>query len=237
MTGRGSIFRGEILENKHSLQVLNAHIIEYRRKKHTKAVTGDDKTTVYLTWLYGFETFFIPDTYLYAMEEPLPCNKFLEFCGLRSITSIFSQEMRYTRNMQLMAPELWRVRPRGWKYLSTAIKLLDQRYFFWAALVGPISACIATVKFHPVVFLVWLLSTIILRIIITLVQGGISGKWHPLMPLISLLNIPQAIIKIVSRYNLDVGKWKQDGTEIKYNWWKPFLHIGAMVGILSWLIA
>lgn len=243
LTGRGSFIRGNILEKDESLSLLDSHYIEWRGKRRViKALTGDDKTMVYLTWSQGYKTAFIPDAALYAMEEaltdagPKVVVKTLQKLGLHDFfapfLSMLVQETRYTRNMQLVGKALWQVRPAD---LPTTLKLLDQRYFFWAAIVGPISAIVASVVYHPIVFLFWVFTSLTLRVVVTLFQGGVYGYWHPMMPIVSFLNVIQGVVKIFSFWNIDKARWSRDGGDIggSYNWIFPVIHIAVIVLIIT----
>lgn len=241
LTGRGSFIRGKILETDEALMLLSNHFISWSGENIIKALTGDDKTMVYLVWSHGYRTLFVPDVYLYAMEEALTdaggkgLVRTLKKLGLHEFfsdfLSILVQETRYTRNMQLVGKALWQVRPAD---LPTTMKLLDQRFFFWSAVVGPISAIVASIMYHPVIFLFWVFTSLNLRIVVTLFQGLVYGYWHPMMPFISFLNVAQGVVKIFSYHNIEKAKWNRDGGEgVSYNWWLPVAHIGAIVIIIT----
>lgn len=243
LTGRGSFIRGEILESRDAVTLLSSHYIPWGESV-IKALTGDDKTMVYLVWAMGYETLFLPDVGLFAMEEPLPeagsktlvrllkrvrlqevCNSFLSF---------ITQEFRYARNMLLVAVLLWRVRPNN---LATTLKLFDQRFFFWAALVGPLSSVVASTVYGWSIFLFWIVSSLTLRIGLTLVQGVIYGYWHPLMPIISFINIIQGGIKLFSFRNIDKARWNRGGNEVgSYDWLSPVVLFLSLTTFLALVI-
>lgn len=244
LTGRGSFIRGCILESDEALTLLGSHFISWGSENIIKALTGDDKTMVYLTWSQRYRTLFIPDVHLYAMEEALPeagpkgLVKGLKQLGLHeffaAFLSMLVQETRYTRNMQLVGKALWQVRPAD---LPITMKLLDQRFFFWSAVVGPISAIVASIMYHPVIFLFWVFTSLNLRIVVTLFQGLVYGYWHPMMPFISFLNVAQGIVKIFSYHNIDKARWNRDGgEEVSYNWWLPVLYISAIAIVITLIL-
>lgn len=246
LTGRGSFIRGEILESDEALQLLDAHFIEWSGPQGiVKALTGDDKTTLYLTWSKGYTTLFVPDVYLYAMEEPLPLEikdaewvvTGLRWLGLLPLLSVIRQETRYTRNMLLVGKALWEVRPPDWLVF---LKLLDQRYFFWAGLVGPISAISAAVVYeHPGIISAWVLTSLVLRTGVTLLQGIVRGYWHPLMPMVSFVNVVQALVKVFGYYNIGRAKWNRDGESVEgpYDWISPTLTITMIFTTINILLA
>lgn len=246
LTGRGSFIRGNILEQEQSLLLLDAHFIQWRGKEGIiRALTGDDKTMVYLTWSQGYKTIFVPDVALYAMEEPLEeagakvVVRGLQKLGMHEyfapFLSMLVQETRYTRNMQLVGKALWDVRPAD---LATTLKLLDQRFFFWAALVGPLSAIVASIAYHPVVFFFWVFTSLTIRVVVTLFQGILYGYWHPMMPVVSFFNIIQSVVKIFSYWNIGRARWSRDGGNLvgAYNWFTPSMHIAIILIILYMLL-
>jgi len=219
LTGRGSLIRAEIFEDEMSLKYLNSHPIKYG-KNVIMGYTGDDKTTVYLTWSKGFRSIFVPDVFVYAMEEPLPKRswknhwgeRLLALIGLGDIVSIVRQEYRYSRNMQLGAQDLIRVRPQG--VLPVAVKLMDQKYFYWSGIVGFFAMIVALPHYGMDVLHFYLFWTYIIRLIVTGIPALQYGYWHPLLPLVSYLNILQTVVKIISRANLDKASWSRGGMSV-----------------------
>lgn len=244
-TGRGSFIRGSILQSSLAFDILDSHFINWGGEQ-VRAVTGDDKTMVYLVWSLGYKSLFVPDVSLYAMEEPLPkealsgiWTKVLSSLGLYGFfapfLSILAQESRYTRNMQLVGKALWEVRPND---LATTMKLFDQRFFFWAAIVGPISAAVASYTFHPMIFVFWLLSSLTIKVGITLLQGIAYGYWHPMMPIVTFLNVIQGFVKIFSFWNIKQGRWSREGQKMEEpnDYFRPALQVIFTVVVIATLM-
>lgn len=243
LTGRKSVIRGNILAAEGALETLLTHYVTWKGKK-VLALTGDDKTMVRLVWEQGYETAYAPDVMATAMEKPLnpPSDAWMtsitRFLGLlplwTSVRSFWIQETRYSGNMLLHSASL-REHVQNSGNLNARLKLLDQRYFPWSALVGPYSGILAACVFHPTLLVIWFMGSLFLRTILTLMKGMMYGYWHPLMPLMSFSNIPQAIIKTYRLYNLKRQSWSRGGkgSTKKVNHLKPLGLMAVLFGVIA----
>lgn len=244
LTGRGSLVRGIILEDEEALAYMEAHPFK-TYDGFVMGFTGDDKTTVYLTWAKGFKTLFIPDLFVYAFEEAIKPRKarngyvleaFLGKIGLGDFVSIVRQEFRYGGNNLRALYDLWPNRPKD--DFAITLKLWDQKYFWWSGIFGFMAMLVASSEYGYGVLFLYLWWTFVIRTIITVLPGIAFGYWHPALPFMSYLNILQTLVKIVSRFNLDVAAWPREGTSEtqRLNVWMPSLFILSLYMFLKIVI-
>lgn len=226
LTGRESYIRGNIL-TKETAKTLLHHYVTFQGE-NILALTGDDKTMVKLVWSQGYETLYIPDVVATAMEKPLDLDedavktKIATAFGVeqefQEVRSFGIQEPRYSGNMLLHnMPLRDSVHHSG--NVNARIKLWDQMFFHWSALVGITSGMLASLYYgNFVLFVIWFEGSLFLRLLVTYTDAmvlAISTRsklaWHPLMPLMNFSNIAQAVIKTRRIYNLAKQLWSRGG--------------------------
>ena len=198
LTGRFSVFRTEIAVDPEFILALESDTLRHWRLGDIRMVTGDDKSTWYVTLKRGWNTLYVPDAVIHPVEE-LPAGNFLA-ASTALMVRWYGNMIRNTGRAIALGPR--RVGLFPW------LCLVDQRISMWTTLIGPTSvACLALTRDGSVVaaYLLWVLAS---RSIACLAIFGVAGRGHPLFPLILYYSqVVGALVKIYMSFNPDRQRW------------------------------
>jgi glycosyltransferase Alg8 len=151
----------------------------------------------------GWDVTYVPDAVIYCLES-LPGKGF--------VIDTWNLQKRWFGNMVRGGIKALELGPKtlGW---FTYLALIDQKISMWTPLFGVIFFALATVLHDAAfaaMFAVWVMAT---RTVHTLVVGLISGRWHPIFPLLTYYGqIGGSLIKIFVNHNPNVQKWTRQST-------------------------
>ncbi|NBA96228.1 glycosyltransferase family 2 protein [Pseudomonas sp. R5(2019)] len=206
MTGRMSMFRASVVTNPEFIADVENDSLHHWRLGHFKFLTGDDKSSWFSLMRLGYDTFYVPDAAVSTVEHP-PEKSFIK-ASRKLMFRWYGNNLR--QNSRAMALG---VRRLG---LFTSVVLVDQRVSMWACLLGLTLAIIASIKFSPVYFLVYLLWVGITRLILTfllLCSGHTIGPAYPV--LLYYNQVAGAIMKIYVFFRLDKQAWTRQPIVLK----------------------
>ena len=203
LTGRWSMFRSQILIDPSFAANLREDVLHHPRLGRIVMLTGDDKSTWRWVIEHGWDITYVPDQVIYCLES-LPGKGFL--------TDTIGLQKRWFGNMVRGGAKAIRLGPRrlgGFTWLA----LLDQKLSMWTPLLGLVFFGAAGTLYDPVFFLVYVLWVILTRTVHSGLTGLISGRWHPIFPLLTYFGqIVGAAIKIFVSHNPNVQKWTRQNT-------------------------
>ena len=130
LTGRLSMFRGQLAYEDGFLQAIASDSLDHWRHGRLTMLTGDDKSTWFYTLQQGWSMLYIPDTVCESMEEPVSPH-FLTHTRLL-MKRWFGNMIRHSNQALALGPKkipffVW------WC-------LLDQRISPWTTIIGPTGA-------------------------------------------------------------------------------------------------
>ncbi|WP_431268782.1 glycosyltransferase [Dankookia sp. P2] len=198
LTGRFSVFRAQVACAPDFILSVERDSIEHWRLGRIGMVTGDDKSTWFCALRQGWGMLYLPDAVVYCVEE-LP--------GAGFLGSSVALMRRWYGNMARNAHRAARLGPRR---LGTFVWLclLDQRISPWTALSGPLVALHAAATRDPAflaLYGLWVLGT---RGVLTLLEWAMTGRVHPLFPLLIYYNqLVGAVLKIQAWHYPDRQRW------------------------------
>jgi len=203
LTGRWSMFRTQILTHPNFAATLLDDVIYHPRLGRITMLTGDDKSSWRWVVENGWDVTYVPDAVIYCLES-LPGKGF--------VIDTWNLQKRWFGNMVRGGIKALELGPKtlGW---FTYLALIDQKISMWTPLFGVIFFALATVLHDAAfaaMFAVWVMAT---RTVHTLVVGLISGRWHPIFPLLTYYGqIGGSLIKIFVNHNPNVQKWTRQST-------------------------
>ncbi|MEZ5752597.1 MAG: glycosyltransferase [Paracoccaceae bacterium] len=203
LTGRWSMFRSQIVMHPNFAANLLEDVLHHPRLGRITMLTGDDKSTWRWVIENGWDVTYVPDAHIYCLES-LPGKGFiLDTIGLQK---------RWFGNMARGGFKAIRL---GRKRLGTFtwLALLDQRASMWTPLFALVFFGAASILHDPAFLLVYALWVSLTRTVHSGVVGLISGRWHPVFPLLTYYGqIVGAGIKIFVSHNPNVQKWTRQNT-------------------------
>ncbi|MBF0307837.1 MAG: glycosyltransferase [Alphaproteobacteria bacterium] len=203
LTGRFSVFRVDLAMRPDFILSVESDFVRHRRLGRIRMVTGDDKSTWFVTLAAGRQMLYLPDVVVHPVED-LPAGGFA-----RATTALMT---RWYGNMMRNNGRALALGPRrcGWFLWAC---LIDQRLSVWTTLTGPTFALLATLLHTPVfiqIYAFWVLST---RVLYAVLLSSATGRLHPMYPL--LLYYSQVVgsaVKVVVGFHLHIQHWTRQRT-------------------------
>jgi glycosyltransferase Alg8 len=203
LTGRLSLFRGEIALSPGFIAAVGHDGAYHWRLGRIGMLTGDDKSTWFCALRRGWKLMYVPDVVVYCLEK-LPRQG---FC--RSTTALM---FRYFGNMARNNARAIRLGPRhvGW---FTWLVLLDQRVSPWTSLWGPLSAVSLGLFYDNGVLAIYVCWVLLTRTAQCAIFGLFRLTFHPLFPFLQFYNqIVGASLKVAVFFNPDKQSWTRQST-------------------------
>ncbi|WP_018693051.1 glycosyltransferase [Algicola sagamiensis] len=208
LTGRMSMFRGEIVGDPAFIDRVEFDYIDHWRLGRFRFLTGDDKSTWYHTASQGWDMLYIPDAMIHTIEEPPYPNYFVGATMLMR---------RWFGNM-LRTNARGRKIPRHILGTYTWWVLHDQLISIWTSLFGIVLALMGTFHFglHLVlVFFFWVLLT---RYTLTMALSLLGRSFHLSWPFLMYFNqIYGSLIKAYVLNHLYKQSWTRQKTQLRHN--------------------
>ena len=209
LTGRFSLFRAKECVTEDFIASLENDRIKHWLHGEIQFVTGDDKSTWYTLLKKGSEMLYVPDAYIYCMEDsgPQPVRMSIKKMH-RWFGNMLRNNGRVIRlGMGAQKPFVW------WCHV-------DQRLSMWTSLMGPIAAIWASLWLSAYYLLIYAILVILVRTLYILL---LTLEGHRL----SLMDIPMLLytqwvgsaVKVYTLFHLHQQKWDShrvdaDGEEV-----------------------
>lgn len=197
LTGRFSLFRARECVTDEFICSLENDRIKHWLHGEIEFVTGDDKSTWYTLLKKGSEMLYVPDAYIFCMEDsgPTPVRM-----SIKKMHRWFGNMLR--NNGRAIRLGMGRQKPFVW-WCN-----VDQRLSMFTSLMGPIGAIWACIWLSPYYLMVYAILVLFIRSIYILL---LTIEGHRL----SLVDIPMllytqwigSIVKIYTLFHLHHQKW------------------------------
>ena len=203
LTGRFSMFRGELAYEDGFLQAIASDRLDHWRHGRLTMITGDDKSTWFYTLKQGWSMLYIPDTVCESMEEPVS-QHFLTHSRLLMMRW-FGNTIRHSNQALALGPKkipffVW------WC-------LVDQRISPWTTLIGPTGALFLALIYHSALIPFYLLWVLISRATWASILCLMRGPFHPYFPaLLFFGQVYGAVIKIHTTFRLHRQRWTRQNS-------------------------
>lgn len=205
LTGRMSLFRGELLTDPSFIQRVELDWIDHWRLGRFRFLTGDDKSTWYWMLKNGFEMLYVPDAQVMTIETP-PDPRFVT-ASVTLMRRWFGNMLRTNARAIALGPR--RMGPFTWW------SIVDQRLSIWTTLVGPAGAILATTLITPFAlfyYICWIgLTRYVLTLSLLTSRSRVSA-WYPF--LLYYNQVVGAVVKTRMLTQLDRQKWTRQNTTI-----------------------
>jgi len=203
LTGRLSLFRGEIAVNPDLIQTIEADSLTHWLWGQFRFMSGDDKSTWFWVLRAGWQMMYVPDTSCLTVEN----------IGANPGERLKHNLLRWSGNMlrngtRAIALGPRRVGPFIWWCL------VDQRISMWTMLTGPLAAIIMSLRFGPMVlfvYLVWILCT---RLVLSAILYFYAGDVYLSFPFMLYLNqLVISMVKVHLLFRLSKQRWLNRGDQ------------------------
>lgn len=208
LTGRMSIFRGDLATNPGFIRGVEHDYLNHWRLGHIKFLTGDDKSTWYWLLKNGYEMAYLPDVRSESMEtQPRPTF----FASARTLMVRWYGNMLRTNGRALkLSPRL--IGPFTWW------SILDQRLSMWTTLVGPISVIVAAISSEITIIPLYLAWVMFTRYVMVAAISINRGEWFPIThpPILYFSQIFGAATKTFVSFRMNKQRWtRQNATAVR----------------------
>ncbi|MBN8521131.1 MAG: glycosyltransferase family 2 protein [Alphaproteobacteria bacterium] len=205
LTGRMSMFRGEIITHPDFIAQVENDYLEHWRFGHLKFLTGDDKSSWYWVLKNGWQMLYVPDVKIHTVEHP-PSDNFLK-ASTQLMFRWFGNMLRTNERALDVPPHI--------TGFFTWWCLLDQRISMWTSLSGPVFVTMLCLKYSLSflwVYLVWIGFT---RLIMTFMLLTTRTQTSWMYPFLLYYNqIYGSFIKTYVFFRLDRQSWTRQKTKL-----------------------
>ena len=230
LTGRFSMFRAQAIMSDEFILNMKYDYIRHWRFHRVRMLTGDDKTTWYHLIKDGWDMLYLPDAWIYPVEE-LPQRSFFR--------STVALSRRWYGNMLRNNGRALKLGPHRIG-LFPWLALLDQRISIWTTLSAPFFALIIILFVSASFFWMFLLWLIITRSLQALLLFLITRDIHPLyIPLYLYDQYVGSFIKSYVSFHLNKQKWNRQNIQTEGSTLQTLtstlLWLGTLILMLSLL--
>ncbi|HWV16440.1 MAG TPA: glycosyltransferase family 2 protein [Cellvibrio sp.] len=205
LTGRMSVFRAAVVTNANFIADVEHDKLYHWRLGEFKFLTGDDKSSWFSLMRLGYDTWYVPDANINTVEHPPDKNFFR--ASRKLMFRWYGNALRQNRRATSLGPQ-----HLGW---FTYYILWDQRVSMWTSILGLSAAIVASIKYSPLILLIYFLWIGITRLILTFLLVASGHPIGPLYPVILYYNqIVGSIMKIYVSYRLDRQSWTRQDTKL-----------------------
>jgi len=206
LTGRMSIYRGELFYDPEFVDTVQHDYIEHWRLGWFRFLTGDDKSTWFYVLKNGWEMLYLPDIMVYTREDP-PHKSFIKG-SLMLMTRWFGNSLRATYRarklpMRITTPFIW--------YL-----IRDQRITMWTGLYGLLASILGELKWGGGIFIAYIWWIMFSRFFLVLFIGLTRNVCYVIWVFLIYYNqIVGSLVKIYIMSHLYKQKWTRQKTTLK----------------------
>lgn len=204
LTGRFAMYRSEVLLQS---DVINRIRKDYliRGNHYISLLTGDDKTTWLEVLRRGYDMRYLPDVYIYPVEQQDRKKSF--------IAETVALTKRYSGNMARanLHPDAW----RGAKgKLHFQYGLLDQRISMWTSLLTPVVLVLSLLFDSFDAFILFLTYALLIKNLQALALYVTCRAYDPYFPYLIFYNqVVSSTVKIFTFAFLHRQKWNNQNID------------------------
>lgn len=197
LTGRFSFIRAGVALSDEFIERVEKDSMDDWMYGQIEFKTGDDKSTWFTLLRNGWDMLYVPDTYIYCLEN----------AGEHPLWESIGKMRRWFGNMLRNNGRAIALGPRRIG-VFTWFSLLDQRISMWTSLVLPTGVAMLIFTESPTVliyFIVWILATRLFYLAALAVEGHHLSLWD--LPLLLYQQWVGSFIKIQTLSDLRRQKW------------------------------
>ncbi len=206
LTGRMSMFRGDIVTNPDFIDHMTSDYLDHWRLGHFKFLTGDDKSSLYWVMEKGYEQIYVPDA-LVITHESSPANNFLS-ASSKLMFRWYGNMLRTNARVVRLGP--WNMPVFVWW------AFIDQRLSMWTTLAGPVFASMLALIYGPIMIAYYFVWVAFIRWIMTLMVWTVRPDASWLYPFLLYYNqIYGSALKTWVLFRLDQQSWTRQKTRLQ----------------------
>ena len=222
LTGRFAMYRSDILLRPEFINRIRKDYLLHKGT-YISLLTGDDKTTWLEVLRRGFDVCYLPDVFIYPIEEQNEENNFVK--------ETIALTTRYSGNMARanLHPDAWRGAAGK---LHFKYGLLDQRISMWTSLLTPVVLVVSLLFDDFDIFILFLTYTLIIKNLQAIAWSG--SDYNPMFPYLIFYNqIMSSLVKIFTFAFLHRQKWNNQNISVADNPAMLVLDKNARLSILT----
>lgn len=222
LTGRFAMYRSDILLRPEFINRIRKDYLLHEGA-YISLLTGDDKTTWLEVLRRGFDVCYLPDVFIYPIEEQNEESNFIE--------ATIALTTRYSGNMARanLHPDAWRGAAGK---LHFKYGLLDQRVSMWTGLVTPVMLVVSMLFADFDIFILLLTYTLIIKNFQAIAWSG--SDYNPMFPYLIFYNqVMSSLVKIFTFAFLHRQKWNNQNISVADDSGMVALDKNARLSILT----
>lgn len=222
LTGRFAMYRSDILLRPEFINRIRKDYIIHK-DTYISLLTGDDKTTWLEVLRRGFDVCYLPDVFIYPIEEQKEEDSFVK--------ETIALTTRYSGNMARanLHPDAWRGAAGK---LHFKYGLLDQRVSMWTSLLTPVVLVVLILFDDFDIFILFLTYTLIIKNIQAIAWS--KSDYNPVFPYLIFYNqVMGSLVKIFTFAFLHRQKWNNQKISVADNPGMLALDKNARLSILT----
>jgi glycosyltransferase Alg8 len=197
LTGRFSVFHGEVALSDDFIERIEADYASDWLHGRFQLKTGDDKSTWFCLLQQGWEMLYVPDAWIYCMENagPRPARE-----SIGKMRRWFGNMLRTNGRALALGPQ--RIGVFVW------LMLLDQRISMWTSLVMPTTAILLSIAISPFIllyFLIWIFLSRVAYLFTLALEGHALSLLD--LPLLLYQQWIGSLVKIQAMSDLRRQQW------------------------------
>ena len=203
LTGRFSVFRAEAAVSQEFIEFLDRDHLHHWAHGQIRFLMGDDKSTQFYLLKNGWEMLYVPDSYVYCLEDR--SQSFFKLAPVLMLRWYGNMLRNNGRSLALGPTRM---------PLSTWLVFLDQRISMWTSLIGPVAALILSVTtslyFLPM-YALWVGLSRLAQLWALVLGGHRLQIVH--LPLVIFEQWYGSTVKIYCSFNLQHQIWQKARAE------------------------
>ena len=222
LTGRFAMYRSDILLRSEFINRIRKDYLLHKGA-YISLLTGDDKTNWLEVLRRGFDVCYLPDVFIYPIEEQNEENNFVK--------ETIALTRRYSGNMARANLHIDAWRGAAGK-LHFKYGLLDQRVSMWTSLLTPVALVMLILFDDFDIFILFLTYTFIIKNLQAIAFSG--SDYNPLFPYLIFYNqVMTSLVKIFTFAFLHRQKWNNQNISVADNPGMLALDKNARLSILT----
>src|SRR5262249_40276469 len=203
LTGRLSIFRGEIVVDEDFIRTIESDNLEHWLWGRFRFLSGDDKSTWYWVLKNQYEMLYVPDAFCTTIEN-IEVNPYFR---------LQQNLLRWSGNMLRNGTRAILLGPRR-VGLFIWWCLIDQRIAMWTVLTGPTLAVLLALVSGPQVLVAYVIWVVATRLALSGVLFFYAGGVYFSFPILLFLNqITTSAIKVHLLFRMSKQRWLNRGDQ------------------------
>ena len=206
LTGRMSMFRGDIVGNPEFIDRVEFDFIDHWRLGRFRFLTGDDKSSWYHVLKDGWEMLYVPDVKVLTIEQP-PHQNFYKGATLL-MARWFGNMLRANTRARTLPKEVM----GGYVWWL----LRDQLISIWTSLFGLTLAIMGGLYYGDTLFFAFIFWICLTRYLISALLSTLHGQFSMSWPILLYFNqIYGSIVKIFVFSHMYKQVWTRQKTSLR----------------------